>query len=99
MFMDWVRKNNVPYDPSPQADYDMPGFWKGLMSGDPRAHSGINPNDNRLHFTDAWKTPYHHTFSNQSIYSKNQTDPQWQARPPTQHGWNLMQFGKPIFQE
>ena len=99
MFMDWVAQNKVPYDPSPHADYDMPGFWKAMVQGDPRATSGINPADNRIHFPDTWKTPYHDSFSNQSIYSTNPTDPRWEPRIPTQHGGILRQFGKPIFQE
>lgn len=76
-FLSWVNQNNVPYDPSPRADYDMPGFWLALKSGDPRAQSAISPDDNRLHFPDTWKTPYHQTFSNESTYSTNSGDPRW----------------------
>lgn len=68
-FLSWVQTNGVPFDPSPQADYDMRGFWKALQNGDPRAKSAVNPSDNRLHFPDVWKTPYHKTFSNESIYA------------------------------
>lgn len=98
-FMEWVQKNRVPYDPSPYADYDMPGFWKALQAKDPRAVSSINPSDNRMHYPDIWKTPYHRTFSNQSMHSKNPTDPRWEPRPPYQHGGILTQFGKPLFIE
>ena len=76
-FTAWVRQNNVPYDPSPKADYDMPGFWLALKNGDPRAKSAISPDDNRMHFPDTWKTPYHQTFSNESQYSTNPYDPKW----------------------
>lgn len=75
-FLTWVRTNNIPYDPSPNADYDMPGFWKGLVSGDPKATTAIDPNDKRLHFTDYWKTPYHKTFSRESQYAMPDA-PEW----------------------
>lgn len=68
-FMAWVKANNVPYDPSPNADYDMPGFWKAQLAGDEAAKSGINQNDGKLHFTDKFKTPRHKSFSNESIYA------------------------------
>lgn len=75
-FQQWVKDNKIPFDPSPKADYDMRGFWSALMQGDPRATTGINPADNRIHFTDVWKTPYHKTFSNQSIYASKDA-PHW----------------------
>jgi hypothetical protein len=50
-------------------DYDMRGFWQGLQRGDPRAKTGIDPNDQRLHFTDTWKTPYHESFSGESKFA------------------------------
>ena len=68
-FENWVEKNNVPYNPAQNADYDMPGFWKALTSNDPRAATAINPNDQQLHFPDYWKTPYHQSFSNESQYA------------------------------
>jgi hypothetical protein len=43
---------------------------------DPRARTAINPNDNLMHFPDTWKTPYHQSFSNESMYA-NQNAPQW----------------------
>lgn len=71
-FLSWVRKNGIEVTP----DYDMRGFYKGLMSGDERASSGISPADGRLHFSDAWKTPLHQSFSNESIYA-NDKAPHW----------------------
>lgn len=68
-FQAWVSFNKVPWKDSPIADYDMRGFWKGLQTGDPVAKTGINPFDQRLHFPDKWKTPFHDTFSNESIYA------------------------------
>jgi hypothetical protein len=69
-FRDWVGQNAVRFDPdNPVQDYDMRGFWKGLVTGDPNARSGVNPNDHMLHFNDHWKTPLHHSFSNESIYA------------------------------
>lgn len=75
-FNAWVQKNNVPYDPSQTADYDMPGYWKALMAGDPQTQTSINQNDNQLHFPDYWKTPYHQSFSNESKYAKPNA-PKW----------------------
>lgn len=76
-FYKWIADNKVPYDRSPQADYDMPGFWKALQNGDPRAVSAINPNDNRMHYPDFWKTPYHQTFSNESQWAIPSQAPAW----------------------
>lgn len=75
-FQQWVKENNVPYDPSPTADYDMKGFYKGLESGDPHARTGVNANDNKLHFSDYWKTPYHESFSAESQFA-NEGAPSW----------------------
>jgi hypothetical protein len=90
-FMDWVQQNQVPYDPSPYADYDMPGFWRALQAKDPRAVSGMAP-DGRLHFTDAFKTPYHKSFSNESRYSTSPNDPNWDKN-------RLMYMGRALYQE
>jgi hypothetical protein len=68
-FDKWVADNKVPYDPSDEADYDMPGFFLGLTSGDPAASTGVNANDGKLHFGDKWKTPYHKSFSNESMWA------------------------------
>jgi hypothetical protein len=79
-FRTWVKRNRVPFDPNASiADYDMRGFWKGLMSGDSKAVTGINPNDKQLHFSDYYKTPYHKSFSAESKYAK-QTAPRWNER-------------------
>jgi hypothetical protein len=69
-FQAWLQKNSVPFDPSQTADYDMRGFWKGLISGDPHAETGVNQNDGRLHFSDYWKTPYHMSFSGESQFAR-----------------------------
>lgn len=77
MFQAWVAQNKVPVDDSPKADYDMRGFYRALLNGDPRATSAVDPNDKRMHYPDTWKTPQHETFSNQS---------QWAL--PSAPGWN-----------
>jgi hypothetical protein len=77
-FRQWVVQNKVPFDPdakTPQ-DYDMRGFWRGLQSGDPKAASAVDPNDNRLHYPDYWKTPFHETFSSESKWAMPDT-PSW----------------------
>lgn len=75
-FQAWVKKNNVPFDPSSTADYDMRGFYKGVMSKDPRAQAAVNPNDKKLHFPDYWKTPYHKSFSAESQWATKDA-PNW----------------------
>lgn len=76
MFQSWVQKGNVPFDPSQKADYDMRGFYRALMSGDPRAANAVDPNDGRMHYPDTWKTPYHETFSKESQWALP-TAPSW----------------------
>lgn len=78
-FRDWVGRNNIPFDPNQKgpSDYDMRGFYKALMAGDPRASNSVNPNDNMIHYPDYWKTPYHQSFSGES---------QWAL--PTAPNWN-----------
>lgn len=75
-FRAWVQENNVPFDSSPQADYDMRGFWKALMAKDPRAATAVNPNDKAMHYPDYWKTPYHESFSNESQWATDKA-PSW----------------------
>lgn len=79
-FRNWVKQNAVPFDLNQKApqDYDMRGFYKGLMSGDERATTGIDPNDGQMHFTDFWKTPYHESFSAESKFA-GKNAPTWQG--------------------
>lgn len=77
-FQSWVKRENVPFDPSPVADYDMRGFYKAMMSGDERAQSGVSEVDNKVHYTDPWKTPFHPRFSNESIYAGKDA-PHWEG--------------------
>ena len=75
----------MPYDPNKPADaehnrdYDMRGFFKGLLENSPMARTNIDPNDSKLHFTDYWKTPYHETFSRDSKFA-SPTAPWWTDR-------------------
>lgn len=76
-FRNWLVQNNIPFDPDAMTtDYDMRGFYSGLIGGNPHAQTAINTNDNRLHFPDFWKTPQHHSFSNESRYAGPDA-PQW----------------------
>lgn len=80
-FSNWVTQNKVPFDPSAGVtDYDMRGFWQALQAKDPRATSAIDPNDQRLHYPDYWKTPYHETFSAQSQWADPTKAPNWNAQ-------------------
>lgn len=77
-FRQWVADNKVPFNPNADGgqDYDMRGYWQGLMQQNPRAVSGMNANDGQLHFSDYWKTPYHSSFSNESKYAAPMA-PRW----------------------
>lgn len=77
-FQGWVKTKKVPFDPSPKADYDMRGYWKAQQGGDARATTAVNEADRQMHFPDTWKTPYHKTFSNESIYAPKDA-PSWQG--------------------
>jgi hypothetical protein len=77
VFQQWVAQNKVPFDPKAQVtDYDMRGFWQALQNKDPKAMTAVDPNDNRLHYPDYWKTPYHETFSNESQWAAPNA-PEW----------------------
>lgn len=80
-FRSWLQKNNVPFNlQQGVTDYDMRGFYKALMSGDPRAKSAVDPNDSRMHYPDYWKTPYHATFSNESQWADPAKAPRWNEK-------------------
>lgn len=69
-FRQWIIHNNIPFDPTERTpDYDMRGYWTAMMNGDVRALR--DPVSG--HFPDTWKTPYHRTFSNESVYANKDT--------------------------
>jgi len=78
VFQNWVKQNNIPWQDVPKADYDMRGFWREMQSNPNAAGmTGINPNDHLLHYTDKFKTPYHKSFSGESMYSIGAEAPRW----------------------
>ena len=100
-YQTWSLMNNVPQS----NDYDMPGFYAALMSGDPRAASAINPNDRQMHFPDTWKRPNHPSFSTESMYYNPATmpnTPSWVGGdlPGGGASWALRRpDGAPVVQE
>ena len=81
-FRNWVAQNRVPFDPNATApqDYDMRGYYQGLMQQNPRARPAeINSNDMRPHYTDNWKTPLHQTFSAESQWA-GRGAPSWNEK-------------------
>jgi hypothetical protein len=72
-FQQWVKANKIPWVDSPASDYDMRGFWKAMQSGDPNAKRAAN-----LHFPDTFKTPWHHSISNESMYASPNA-PSWKG--------------------
>ncbi len=77
-FQQWVKANNVPYNPSAAADYDMPGYWRDVASKG-RTETAINPVDQRLHFPDTYKTPSHQSFSAESRYATPDNPFKWRG--------------------
>lgn len=73
-YLAWLLRTGAAESP----DYDMPGFFKSVSTGDPRARHSVNPNDGQVHFSDAFKLPNHETFSRDSRYA-NPTTPEWQG--------------------
>lgn len=72
-FLQWVKDNKIPFDPNGRAqDYDMRGFYKAFQAGDPEAKRAASNG----HFPDKWKTPFHQTFSNESMYATKDA-PHW----------------------
>lgn len=74
-FQKWVVHEGIPFDINERnADYDMRGYWDATVK------HGINErNVDTGHFPDTWKTPFHRTFSNESIYAP-QDAPHWQGK-------------------
>lgn len=88
-FLEWAKANpqRVRGEMGPTADYDVRGLWKGIKSGDPEAKQAANG-----HFSDKWKTPYHRSFSAESIYATKGA--------PTWHGNKLVTpDGRVLFDE
>lgn len=79
-YRQWVQRNGVQTNPNATApqDYDMRGYYQGMQQGNPQARpTEVNPNDNRPHFTDYYKTPMHQSFSDASQWANPATAPQW----------------------
>jgi len=93
--------NGVPQS----TDYDMRGFFGGLMGLDQAAVGAINPNDNQMHFPDKWKLPNHPSFSTDSMYYNAATMPNTPAwtggeLPGGGASWALRRpDGTPVVQE
>lgn len=79
---DGLREFN-PNDPT--MDYDLRGWWL--------EHDGAPPPAAGEHFTDKYKTPYHPSFSAESMYANPETAPSWQRDGAT---WNLVTPDKQV---
>lgn len=77
-FRQWTQDNGVPFNhAAPVTDYDLRGYWLAKQRGQPMATpTEINPNDNRPHFTDYYKTPMHQSFSRGSQWASPNA-PDW----------------------
>ena len=77
-FMAWVQANKVPFDPKDKyPDYDMRGYYLSLMKGGADKPS-VNAVDQRLHYPDTYKTPYHESFSKESQWATDKA-PMWKG--------------------
>lgn len=78
-YLMWLLQNKVPTS----NDYNMEQFYRsGIVGGDPRLESSVNPNDQQMHYPDAYKQPNHPTFSTDSNYYNRLSmpnTPQWQG--------------------
>lgn len=76
-FQTWVKRNNIPMEnDTATSDYDMRGYYKDNVLGAGGVKTKVSRFDNRPHFPDTYKTPYHRTFSNESRYALP-TAPHW----------------------
>lgn len=78
-FRQWVTQNRVPFNVNTAGptDYDMRGYYQGMMQGNPMARpTEINANDGLPHYTDYYKTPLHQSFSSESQWA-DETTPSW----------------------
>ncbi len=74
-FQQWVQQNHVPWQDTPDADYDMRGYWKALTNpSDP--HHDLTQRAKNGHYSDYWKTPYSGVFSRESMYATPKA-PRW----------------------
>lgn len=96
-FQHWVHQNKVPFNSNdPYPDYDMRGFYQALQNKDPKATSAVNPYDNRIHYPDYWKTPYHESFSNESQWATKDA-PSWQGNDKI--GYKLMDKAGNVYKD
>lgn len=68
-FQQWVKQNGVQFSSSPQADYDMRGFWADLVGGGGKANRDFKRPDGSFSFNDYFLTPYAELFSDQSKWA------------------------------
>jgi hypothetical protein len=79
-FQQYIADHSDKTDLGRQDDntYDMRGWWKAMLAGDPRASTRVSPDDGLLHRNDYWKTPYHPSFSAESQWA-GPNAPHWQG--------------------
>ena len=71
-FQAWVQTTKVPWQDTPNADYDMRGYWQALVDPNNPNHALTGRVENgafKGHFSDKWKTPYSGVFSRESMYA------------------------------
>jgi hypothetical protein len=69
-FQSWGRRNPdaIRGELTPDADYDIRGYWKALTNPQDPNH-GLTGQAGNGHYSDFWKTPYSGVFSKESMYA------------------------------
>lgn len=91
-FQSWAKANpdlTKEELSSPTPDYDVRGRWLAEQQGDPDAKLVRSDFDGKLHANDKWKTPYHRTFSAESIYATKDA-PTWQGNKLVDKNGNVV---------
>ncbi len=68
-FQKWVKDNKVNWREG-EKGYDMRGFYRAMQNGEVKMQTNKSGFDNKIHYTDRFKTPYDATFSRESQWAK-----------------------------
>lgn len=98
----WIKQSGVPET----KDYDMRGWYSAYTDPNHPDHSktvmSVNASDGLPHYDDYWKTPYHHSFSNESKYATPDA-PAWNHAEVASGKTNVWRLSHPtagvIFEE
>lgn len=101
-YRQWIKQSGVPET----KDYDMRGWYDAYTDPNHPDHGkttmSMNASDGLPHYDDHWKTPYHHSFSNESKYATHDA-PSWNHAEVASGKTNVWRLSHPtagvIFEE